>query len=216
MFRLKKYGVKSKRQKKARHQNENIPSYHSASVSDGGWCYSNRTVIKASISSHSQTCMCSLSKHTNAHSQTYAGEHKNTLFLPPTSSPSRGVCVWGGVINSFLITHLSHEKHSAYFVWAPAVWLIQQSSHSNCSLYTKLPLISAFFIYVFFIFFPHSFGPWHFRHFIWVYWCMLARSSSHRGKLFLGDSGFDSTNRLSAFYCMLANNDRTIKVYVPL
>lgn len=47
-------------------------------------------------------------------------------------------------IKSFLITHLSHEKHSTYFVWALAVWLIQQPSHSDCSLYTKLPLLSVF------------------------------------------------------------------------
>lgn len=34
---------------------------------------------------------------------------------------------------------------------------------------------------------------------------MLARFSSHRGKLLLGDSGFDSTHSV-------ANDDRTIKV----
>lgn len=38
------------KKKKATRQNENIQSYHSVSVSDGGLCYSNRTVIKASIS----------------------------------------------------------------------------------------------------------------------------------------------------------------------
>ena len=195
---------KLKDKKKAWRQNENIPSYHSVSVSDGGCCYSNRTVIKASISSHSHTSTHSLSKHTHTHAE----KRKYALFLPPTSSPSRGVCVWeGGVIKSFLITHLSHEKHSAYFVWALAVWLIQQSSHSNCSLYTKLPLLSVFFIYVFphFIFLPRPFGPRQFSLFIWVYWCMLARFSSHGGKLLLGDSGFDSTHSV-------ANDDRTIKV----
>lgn len=117
-FWLTKYGVKSKRQKRARRQNENIPSYRSLSVSNGGWCYSNRTVIKASISSH----LCALCLNTSTHSRRHAGNHKNALFLPPTSSPSRGVhvcirvCVWEGGLKSFLITHLSHEKHSAYFV----------------------------------------------------------------------------------------------------
>lgn len=83
---------KLKDKKKAWRQNENIPSYHSVSVSDGGCCYSNRTVIKASISSHSHTSTHSLSKHTHMH----AGKRKYALFLPPTSSPSRGVCVWKG------------------------------------------------------------------------------------------------------------------------
>lgn len=149
--------------------------------------------------------------HTSTHSRTHAGNHKNALFLPPTSNPSRGVhvcicvCVWEGGLKSFLITHLSHEKHSAYFVWALAVWLIQLSSHSNCSLYTKLPLFTVLF---YLCLPPFHFLPsflWFltfFRLFILVYWCMLARSSSHRGKFLLGDCQCS----------LLANDDRTIRV----
>lgn len=206
-FWLTKYGVKSKRQKRARRQNENIPSYRSLSVSNGGWCYSNRTVIKASISSH--LCALCLKTHAHKHTLTHTCRESQKCFVPPAHFKSiKGcacvytcVCLEGG-LKSFLITHLSHEKHSAYFVWALAVWLIQLSSHSNCSLYTKLPLFTVFF---YLCLPPFHFLPsflWFltfFRLFILVYWCMLARSSSHRGKLLLGDSGFDSTHSLSVF-----------------
>lgn len=125
-------------------------------MSDGGWCYSNRTVIKESISSCTHTHTLSVRHSDNTHMME---AEKKALFFPPIYSPSRSVhvwacvclcvclcvCVWGEQgIKSFLITHLSHEKHSAYFVWALAVWLIQQPSHSDCSLYTKLPLLSVF------------------------------------------------------------------------
>ena len=82
---------KLKDKKKAWRQNENIPSYHSVSVSDGGCCYSNRTVIKASISSHSHTSTHSLSKHTHTCMQRSA----NMLCFSHPPLVHQGVCVYG-------------------------------------------------------------------------------------------------------------------------
>lgn len=92
------------------------------------------------------------------------------------------------------------KNFSPHFELAAAVWLIQQPSRSNSSLYIKLPLLSVFFIYVF----PHSISPLiplvldiSGFSFECTDVCVPAKSSSHRGRLFHGDSGFDSTHRLS-------------------
>lgn len=102
-FWLTKYGVKSKRQKRARRQNENIPSYRSLSVSNGGWCYSNRTVIKASISSH--LCALCLKTHAHKHTLAHTCRESQKCFVPPAHLKSiKGcacvytcVCLEGGV-----------------------------------------------------------------------------------------------------------------------
>lgn len=102
-FWLTKYGVKSKRQKRARRQNENIPSYRSLSVSNGGWCYSNRTVIKASISSH--LCALCLKTHAHKHTLAHTCRESQKCFVPPAHLKSiKGcacvytcVCLGGGV-----------------------------------------------------------------------------------------------------------------------
>lgn len=102
-FWLTKYGVKSKRQKRARRQNENIPSYRSLSVSNGGWCYSNRTVIKASISSH--LCALCLKTHAHKHTLAHTCRESQKCFVPPAHFKSiKGcacvytcVCLGGGV-----------------------------------------------------------------------------------------------------------------------
>lgn len=125
--------------KKSRRQNKNIPSYHSPSVSDGGCCYSNRTVIKESISSCARAHTSPRqSANTRTHTQIQSDKRRDegreeALFLSPIDGPSRrcaclplfsaGTCARVHTlsgreqgIKSFLITHLSLEKHSAYFV----------------------------------------------------------------------------------------------------
>ena len=125
-------------------------------------------------------------------------------------------CVCVGGLKSFLITHLSHEKHAAYIVWALAAWLIQQSSHSNCSLCTKLPLdavfssvsspISCSFLSLVCLVLDSSV-------FLSVCTdvCLPDSVATEAGFCFflsLGELWFDSTHGLS----VLANYDRTIKM----
>lgn len=112
-----------------------------------GRCSSNRTVIKACISSQSHTWT-----HTPFLSKcTHDGRIKMLCSPYPSIVLSR-VCVhacmcvcacvcWGVKI----ILNYTFVTWKAFcLLWARGVWLIQQSSHSNCSLYTKLPLYSVF------------------------------------------------------------------------
>lgn len=165
-----------------------------------GWCYSNRPVIKASISSqsHTWTHISVLQNtptdiHTDTHTHT-KWKHKNALFLLPIFRPSR-VCVSvrvrarvGGGVKIIL--------NYTFVTWIACCLLcLSSSSLINSAILTFQLLIRhktstrrRLFICAFphFMFLPQRclFGPRQFRLFICVSWCTLARFSSHRGSFF--------------------------------
>lgn len=92
---------------------------------NGKWCHSNGGVIKSCISS-----------------TTEEDEHSSSALSEPVNTRS---------IKSFLITHVTWKAFSLLFMCSnstPLGWLIQQNTHSNCSLYSKLFTLLAF-MYVF-------------------------------------------------------------------
>ena len=72
------------------------------------------------------------SAHTNTHTDTLSQTHRQ--LQRAGGKMSVRACVR---TKSFLITHLSHEMRSAYFIRLPVAWLIQHSS-ASCSLCVKL------------------------------------------------------------------------------
>lgn len=151
-----------------------------------GWCYSNRPVIKASISSQSHT-WTHISVHQNTHTQAMEAQK---CFVPPTHLSSiKSVCAYmlGGVkiiLNYTFVTWiaccllcLSSSSLINSAILAFQLLIRHKTSTRHCLFICAFPHFMSL---------PQRclFGPRQFCLFIRVSWCTLARFSSHRGSFF--------------------------------